>query len=61
MTEPKGKKQSSPQAKQDCFAYSAEQVAADGGCLALNRMLCFDRGACPFYKPDAASQRQKGG
>lgn len=50
-----------PCAKRDCFAYSSEQYDRDGGCLALNRMLCFDRGACPFYKPDAASQQQKGG
>lgn len=37
--------------KRDCFAYSSEQYDRDGGCLALNRMLCFYRGACPFYKP----------
>lgn len=58
MTEPKGKKQSSPQAKQDCFAYSAEQVAADGGCVICKPLLCEADGKCPFYKPKI-ERRQK--
>lgn len=58
MTETKGKKQSSPQAKQDCFAYSAEQFAADGGCVICKPLLCEEDGKCPFYKPKI-ERRQK--
>lgn len=49
-------------AKRDCFAYSSEQYDRDGGCTALNRLLCNNKGACPFYKTVdqlAAERRQK--
>ena len=40
----------SAKAKRDCFAYSAEQFAADGGCVICKTLLCDAEGKCPFYK-----------
>lgn len=62
MTEPKKIKRPSPKAKQDCFAYSAEQFAADGGCTICKPLLCETDRKCPFYKPKikrTAERRQK--